>query len=129
LLARELAVDLVRGHLQRGYDVVVPQYLGRPEFLARLQELAADVGVTFVEVVLTAPAELVGARFRDRRVASAGIEHPESDLPDAAVGAAIDDAVARLSEGAEGRTRIVIDASGDPASTYDELVRALADPT
>jgi predicted kinase len=28
VLARELAVDLIHGHLARGYDVVVPQFRG-----------------------------------------------------------------------------------------------------
>ena len=41
-LARDLAVDLIEGHLRRRYDVVVPQYLGRPEFRDRLSTVATQ---------------------------------------------------------------------------------------
>lgn len=51
-LARDIAVAAARTHLTAGHDVVVPQYLGHPEFLDRLSRLAADVGATFHEVVL-----------------------------------------------------------------------------
>jgi predicted kinase len=125
-LARELALDLIAGHLRRGYDVVVPQYVGRPEFRDRLSGIASELDVGFVEVVLTAPDAAVGTRFRARRSELAGADHPESDLPDDGIDAAIDDAATRLSHPAELRRRIPVDASGDVASTYDALQRALA---
>lgn len=52
MLAREIAVAAARVHLDAGHDVVVPQYLGRVEFVTRLEEVAAEVRATFVEVVL-----------------------------------------------------------------------------
>jgi predicted kinase len=122
-LARELAVDLITGHLRRGHDVVVPQYLGRPEFRDRLRALADGLDARFVEVVLLAPLDEVEARFRARRDAVAAAEHPESDVPDDAIATSIQDATQRL--GADTATVRVVDASGDPDATYDELVRAI----
>jgi predicted kinase len=127
-LARELAVDLIDGHLRRGHDVVVPQYLGRPEFRDRLSTRATEAGVPFVEVVLAAPVDLVEARFRARRHALGGADHPEADVPDDAVHVAIADATAHLTADTEDTTRIVIDASGDEDATYDALIRALGGP-
>lgn len=50
--ARDLVAAMARTHLSAGHDVVVSQYLGRPEFLDRLAAVAVDVGVPFVEAVL-----------------------------------------------------------------------------
>ena len=36
LLARHLALGLAQAHLRAGYDVIVPQYLGRIEFILAL---------------------------------------------------------------------------------------------
>jgi predicted kinase len=124
-LARELAVDLITGHLARGHDVVVPQYLGRPEFRRRLQELAADADVPFVEVVLTASADAAVTRFCDRRAELAGIGHPEADIPDTAIDAAITDAVERLASATSPWTCIEVDASGDAVATHRALARGL----
>ena len=51
-LARDLAVAAARTHLTAGHDVVVPQLVARPEFLARLESLAAACGAEFHEVVV-----------------------------------------------------------------------------
>lgn len=37
LLARDLAIALVKCHLDAGHEVVVPQFLGRLEFIERLE--------------------------------------------------------------------------------------------
>ena len=66
-IARDLAVALVRTHLASGHVVIVPQFIGRPEFVDRLRLVAAESGVRFVEVVLTDDSDAVVARFRLRR--------------------------------------------------------------
>jgi predicted kinase len=66
LLARALAVAAARTHLLAGHDVVVPQFLGRPEFILELSALAAEVGTEFVEVVLLDSKENVQRRFFER---------------------------------------------------------------
>jgi predicted kinase len=82
LVARDLALALTRAHLPNGYDVIVPQYLGRPEYRERLQLVARETDVPFVEVLLTDDADRITQRFRRRRAeyASTGAEHPEGDL-------------------------------------------------
>jgi len=52
MLARAIALAGARPHLVAGHDVVIPQYLGRLEFVSQLSDLATDVGVPFHEVVL-----------------------------------------------------------------------------
>jgi predicted kinase len=86
-VARLLAAALVREHLGRGHDVVMPQYVGRREFVEQLRSVAAGAGTEFVEVVLTDDDDAVIERFRARRAAltAAGIRHPERDLADDAL--------------------------------------------
>jgi len=52
LLARQMAVEMARVHLCAGHDVVVPQFLGRLDFIGVLQRLCEEVRAEFVEVVL-----------------------------------------------------------------------------
>jgi predicted kinase len=114
LVARDLAVALVEAHLARGHDVVVPQYLGRPEFRERLRDIADGAGVPFVEVVLTDDANTVIHRFTGRRLdhARAGVAHPEADLADDAIGPDISRAIEHLESDARTRGVPVISAAG-----------------
>ena len=66
LLARTLALAAARAHLTAGHDVVVPQFLGRPEFLEQLERLAEDVGADFREIVLLDAKESMLRRFAAR---------------------------------------------------------------
>ncbi|MGO9874547.1 MAG: AAA family ATPase [Acidimicrobiia bacterium] len=90
-IARDLAVALARNHLGRGYDVIVPQYFGRRNFVERLRLIAEEVSVQFVEVILSDDTDSIVARFRRRRAefSSLGVRHPEADLSDEAVAAAV----------------------------------------
>ncbi|MFJ6672881.1 AAA family ATPase [Actinosynnema sp. NPDC091369] len=65
-LARDIAIAAARVHLTSGHDVVVPQFLGRPEFLDRLSALAAELGVPYYEVVLHDSRENAIRRFAER---------------------------------------------------------------
>lgn len=65
--ARRLALAMARTQLAIGQDVIVPQYLGRPEFIDELADLG---GPAFRHVVLLPPFAVVAARFHDRA------EHP-----------------------------------------------------
>src|SRR3954465_8108698 len=66
LLARDIAIAAARTHLLAGHDVVVPQFLARPEFIDRLAALAADVGAPFVEVILLDSKEKTLRRCQER---------------------------------------------------------------
>lgn len=123
VVARELALALVRSHLTAGHDVVVPQYLGRLPFISALADAAASCGAEFVEVVLRVDAEVCVGRFRARRasLAAAGVVHPEADVPDDAVESVVADAVARLAEVVAARRATVV---VDPAD-LDSALAAL----
>jgi predicted kinase len=128
LVARDLALALARAHLQSGHDVIVPQYLGRPEYRERLRLLAAETDVPFVEVLLTDEAERITQRFRKRRAeyASTGAEHPEGDLGDDAVATEVSVANDDLLRDAIGRDALVISATGGPEDSYLALCAGLA---
>jgi predicted kinase len=66
LLARKMAVAMARVHLEGGYDVVVPQFLGRSDFIAQLEAVSAEVGVAFVEIALMDSRDGAIMRFAAR---------------------------------------------------------------
>ncbi len=74
LLARRMALEIARVHLRAGRDVLVPQFLGRLEFVLELEHLCRDVGAEFVEVVLLSSPQDVVDRFVRRSV------HPETSV-------------------------------------------------
>ena len=126
LLARDLAISLIATHLESGYDVIVPQFLGRLEFIERLQEAALAASGSFVEVLLVVDPESAARRFRHRRKALAGVSHPEGDVAQADVEAAIasaDDAVSEVYRQRSGVIRV--DASGDLGRTCSALSSVL----
>lgn len=50
--ARRLALAMARTHLRSGHDVIVPQFLARPEFIDELASCAANVDSGFIEIAL-----------------------------------------------------------------------------
>lgn len=132
LLARRMAVAMAREALSDDHDVVVPQFLARPEFIARLGALAADVAARFVEVALVQGVDQAVARLRQREAEpmddtqrdahrllarSGGIESV-ADLH-----AALNALVAQRPA-----TAIVEPIPGDFEGTYRGLLDLLADP-
>ena len=78
LLARDIALAAARAHLAAGYDVVVPQYLGRLPFIERLESLAREMDVPFHEVVLFCGKEDMLRRFAERGRTAADPSHVEA---------------------------------------------------
>lgn len=79
-LARAIGLQMARTHLANGFQVVVPQLISSPEFIEQLAEIADDVNVPFIEIVLLAPTiDDAVVRFRQRRDAfsAAGVRHPQ----------------------------------------------------
>jgi predicted kinase len=66
LLARKMALAMAQTHLASGYDVVVPQYVARTEFIDDLAGLAASSNASFFEVYLTDDMEEALRRFDAR---------------------------------------------------------------
>jgi predicted kinase len=128
VLARELAIAVARAHLLAGHDVIVPQFLGRREFRERLAGLAHEIGVPFVEVVLTADDAAIVERFRRRHnaLAESAQYHPESDLPDASVTVDLPLANVQLVEDATTRGVPIVSTAADLDTSYRELREAVA---
>jgi predicted kinase len=78
LLARALTLTMARRHLVEGYDVVLPQYLGRPQFLAQAEEVAIETGARFFEFVLMDDRDEVVRRFNARTEAAAEPSHVDA---------------------------------------------------
>jgi predicted kinase len=128
VVARELAIATARDHLVRGFDVIVPQYLARPEFRERLKELADEVGAPFVETVLTDDADTVIERFRARRqeYASTGTAHPEAGLGDDLLATEVPQAIERLRRDAADRGVPTISGRDGLEVAYAELLWCVA---
>lgn len=63
LLARRMALEMARVQLTARRDVLVPQFLGRLDFVLELERLCGQVGADFVEVVLLSSRDDAVARF------------------------------------------------------------------
>ena len=74
-LARRMALGMVATHLAAGYDVVVPQYVARTDFLDALAAAAEAEGGRFFEVYLTDARAAVLERFEARAGDEAAGEH------------------------------------------------------
>ena len=127
--ARAEALVRIRGALVDGREVVVPQYLGRPEFVLELREVAARSGASFVEVVVDVDASVAANRFRARRRVvrqspTSTACHPESEVPDTAIDATIINAIRRLRTRRANEPVEPIDGN-DPALAVTQLVEIL----
>ena len=118
LLARACALAAARVHLAAGHDVVVPQFLGRVEFLEQVERLGREVGAAFVEIVLLDTKANSLARYAERTRATARPEHVEADSNELAV------MYDRLVEVMRRRThaKIVPTRQGDTAETYRRVL-------
>ena len=66
LMARRMALELTRVQLLAGHDVVIPQFLGRLDFVLALEQLCNDVRAEFIEVALLPEPQDVAQRFARR---------------------------------------------------------------
>ena len=78
LLARAMTLTMAREHLGNGYDVVLPQYLGNPQFLAQAEDVARASGAEFFEIVLMDGRDEVVRRFNDRTARAAEPAHVDA---------------------------------------------------
>jgi len=78
LLARAMTLEMARVHLCGGHDVIVPQYLGRPQFLAQAEQVAHDTGARFLEFVLMDSRDSSVQRFQRRTATASTTAHVEA---------------------------------------------------
>jgi len=127
--ARRLALVLADAHLRDGRDVIVPQFLARPEFADALAATATAAGADHVEVVLTSSAAEAQARFA-ARAGSDDRNHRDARLLQSAAGAR---SVAELYEAmmqmvsARPHVRRVESVPGDIDGSLERLIAVVGD--
>jgi predicted kinase len=130
VLARRMAIEMAGVHLRAGHDVVVPQFLGRTEFVLSLADLCERVGTTFVEVALVSSPEDARERFARRTEDAPSAEHRDAALLLETSGgpAELGHMYARLVEviAARPSTRLVTSVAGDVEQTYRDLLAAIS---
>jgi predicted kinase len=77
-MARSLALSMADAHLSAGFDVIVPQYLGRVGFIDELADAADRAGARFVETALWLDRDSAIAAFADRRAAPSTQAHHDA---------------------------------------------------
>jgi predicted kinase len=78
LLARAMTLEMARVHLCAGLDVIVPQYLGRPQFIAQAEQIASEAGARFLEFVLMDGRDSSVQRFQRRTATATTTAHLEA---------------------------------------------------
>ncbi len=127
LAARERAVDHARQLLGAGLDVLVPQFLARPEFIDRLESLACEVGVPFIELALRVDPDTAVARFTGRLATDDDPLHEQAVVVAETAGGLdmIRDACARIETLPDWRPAVIVVDSTDPDQTYARVLTAL----
>lgn len=80
LAARSVALVMARDHLTAGNHVVVPQFLGRPDFIEELAVTAYQCGARFLEVALWLERSEAIAAFADRSAAPSTQAHRDAAM-------------------------------------------------
>jgi predicted kinase len=78
LTARSLALVMAQAHLAAGFDVIVPQFLGRTDFIEQLGGVAERSAATFVETALWLDRSAAIAAFAGRRAAPSTQAHHDA---------------------------------------------------
>jgi predicted kinase len=128
-LARRFAIAGMRAHLGGGHSVIVPQYLGRIEWVLELEGLARETGIPLVEIVLVAGGDDAVRRFQER---SQTPQRPEHAVALAGLGGGDPEVelramAGRLAEVVAARTRTieVVSTEGAIEASYRALSRAV----
>ena len=78
LAARSLALVMAESHLASGRDVIVPQFLGRTDFIEQLANAADRAAANFVEAALWIDRSRAITAFADRQAAPRTQAHHDS---------------------------------------------------
>jgi predicted kinase len=131
LHARALSLTLARAHLDGGHDVVLPQFLARPQFIEQAQQVAVAAGAQFFEFVLVDDRDTLFARFATRSAAAAEPAHVDAAwLIERSGGetalAAMHDRLLQIIS-TRGDTRVLHSPAGSLERVYAELLAAVGD--
>jgi len=129
LTARRMAVEMARIQLESGREVVVPQFLGRPDFVLQLEQLCAQVGADFVEIALLTGSADAAARFvRRSRQPETGAHRDAAALLERSGGIdVLPELAERLARVIAGRprTRTIRTVDGEVEAAYRDLLAVL----
>jgi predicted kinase len=125
LQARRLALAMADEHVSAGNDVIIGQYLAKPDFIEQLECLAQRRGADFIEFVLVLDDRTLLARLERRALQPDRFEHEVNsrlvspgDVPE------LVRSMERLLT--QRPSAIPIDASGTPADTVGLIRRHLS---
>lgn len=128
IAARTIALAAAGAHLRAGHDTVVPQLLGRPDFLTDLERVARDAGAGFAEIVLLAGKDDMLRAFAERAASARPADMAAHDLAGHSGGdadlAAMNDRLTALIA-SRPRAMIVPVTRGQPGRTYAAMLAAL----
>lgn len=129
LAAREIARAMARVHLGSGHDVVVPQFVARPELVDQLREVAAETGSRFLLAVLVSSPEEAAERFAARAGSPEANHRDAAELQRTVWTTPVEESYRAMLAMLEGYddVRYVTSVAGDVDGTYAELVRRLQD--
>lgn len=126
LIARRLALEMARVQLSAGRDVLVPQFLGRLDFVLELEQLGAQVGARFVELaMLSSPQDAVDRFVRRSRRPTTSVQRDAQVLLEQSGG--IDELPAMYEQLLEviarrPRTITLMTIEGQVERTYREML-------
>jgi len=131
LTARSFALSMAADHLVGGRHVIVPQFLGRVDFIGQLGEVAAQADSRFVEVALCLERGEAVTAFAERSAAPTTQSHV--DAAQLVEDSPLDDPVELMYDEflelikCRPQTRRVDVIRGDIDTTFDRLREAIDD--
>jgi predicted kinase len=127
LLPRRMALATIDTALDDDRDVIVPQFLAKPEFADALAAVAARRGAPFVEVVLVADPDELERRFAARSAAPETGEHADAAALQARVGGDVREQQERMLALAATRAGVIRipSAPGEIDATLAALTAAI----
>ena len=128
VLARPLGRALAAAHLGGGYDVVLPQHLGRLSEVLAFERVAHEQGATFHEIVLLDDRDAAITRFDQRRDSTPWNTHNRRIVAGLGGAAFLTELYDRLLAVVEARpTAVVVRSVQDRVEeTYADLEQTLA---
>lgn len=127
MLARRMAIAMLSEHLRAGYDVIVPQYLGRPTFIEQLEDAARRAAAEFIEIVLMDSRDNAIRRFEGRAHDVALAVHHTDAAAMAGGRVGLETMYDRLTDLLQSRpaARVITTADNDEEGSYAQLVAVL----
>lgn len=130
LAARRIALAAADAHLRAGREVLIPQFLGRLQFIEQAEQVAAQAGAAFREVVLMDSKANSLRRFAERSRATADPAHLDARDHVASLGgpeelASMYDRLLEVIAARPG-TLIVQTTSGTVSQAYQDFLECLS---